>query len=113
MSTVVTERVVVGKLTLAADDGQLSIFPLPEDFVWLKHFSARYLAEFFTELLDALQQGQQTGDWTAVTDVIESWKATADIEADPIVAEAVDEGLLELKDGHGVSWSSLRQELDL
>ena len=46
-------------------------------------------------------------------DAWRKWKATANIEADPIVAEAVDEGLLELKDGHGVSWSSLRQELDL
>jgi hypothetical protein len=113
MSTITTERIVVGKLTLDAEDGQLSIFALPEDFAWLKHFSARHMAEFFTELLDALQHGQQTGDWVAVSDVIESWKATANIEADPIVSESVDEGLLELKDGHGVSWSTLRQELDL
>jgi len=113
VSTVATERVVVGKLTLAAEDGQLSIFPLPETFVWLRHFSARHLTEFFTELLEALQQGQQTSDWTAVTDVIESWKATANIEADPVVAADVNEGLLELRDGQGVSWSSLRHELDL
>ena len=113
MSTVATERVVVGKLTLAAEDGQLSVFPLPDDFDWLKHFSARYLAEFFAELLDALYQGQQTGDWSVVTGVIESWKATANIEADPVVAVAVDEGLAELEKGQGVNWSSLCQELDL
>ena len=113
MSTVTTERIVVGKLTLAAEDGQLSVFPLPDDLNWLKHFSAKYLAEFFAELLDALYQGQQTGDWSVVTDVLESWKATANIEADPIVAKAVDEGLTELEKGQGVSWSSLRQELNL
>jgi hypothetical protein len=48
------------------------------------------------------------GEWTNV-----SWKTTADIEADPGVAAAIDEGLVELKEGLGVGWSSLRQELDL
>jgi hypothetical protein len=113
MSTIVTERILVGKLPLAAEDGQLSVFPLPENFDWLRHFSAKYLAEFFVELLDALYQGQQTNDWSAVTDVIESWKATANIEADLVVAADVDEGLAELEAGQGISWSSLRRELDL
>ena len=48
-----------------------------------------------------------------MADVVESWKTTADIEADPGVAAAIDEGLVELKEGLGVGWSSLRQELDL
>jgi hypothetical protein len=113
MSVITTERVVVGKLALAAEDGQLAVFPLPEDLNWLKHFSARHLAEFFAELLEALQNGQQTGDWEPVADVIESWKATASIVSDPTVAEAVDEGLLELREGRGMSWTTLRQELDL
>jgi hypothetical protein len=113
MSIVVTEQVVAGTLAVAAEDGQPLVFPLPEDFVWLKHFSARHLAEFFAELLAALQQAQQTDDWTTVAGVIESWKATADIEADPGVVAAIDEGLVELKEGLGVGWSSLRQELDL
>ena len=51
MSTVVTEQVVAGTLAVTAEDGQPLVFPLPEDFVWLKHFSARHLAEFFAELL--------------------------------------------------------------
>ena len=50
---------------------------------------------------------------SVVTDVIESWKAMANIEADPTVAVAVDEGLAELEKGQGVNWSSLCQELDL
>jgi hypothetical protein len=113
MSAMTTERVVVGKLVLAAEDGQLVVFPLPEDFRWLKHFSARHLAEFLAELLDALQHGQQTGDWALVADVIEGWQATANIEADPTVAEAVEKGLLELREGRGTDGSTLRQELDL
>ncbi len=36
---------------------------------------------------------------TVVTDVIKSWKAMANIEADPVVAVAVDEGLAELEKG--------------
>ena len=113
MSIASTERLVVGKLALAAEDGQLSVFALPEDFGWLKHFTARYIAEFFTELLAALQYGRKTGDWAAASEVIESWKATANLEADPVVAQAVDQGLLELEEGRSVSWSTLRQELEL
>ena len=109
----VTEQIVVGKLAWAAEEGQLSVFPLPKDLGWLRHFSARHLAEFFAELLDTLPQAQQTADWESVNEVVECWKATANIETDSALAEAVDQGLLELQEGRGASWSALREELDL
>jgi prevent-host-death family protein len=108
-----TEQVVIGKLAWAAEDGQLSVFPLPKDLSWLRHFSARHLAEFFAELLDTLLKAQQTEDWGAVTEAIESWKATANIEADSALVQAVDDGQLDLQEGRGTSWSALRQELEL
>ena len=108
-----TEQVMVGKLALAAEEGQLSVFPLPPDLNWLRRLSARHLAEFLTELLDTLLQAQRTGEWGAVNEVIEGWKATANVEADSALAEAVDQGLLELEEGPGTSWSALRRELDL
>ena len=107
------EQVIVGKLAWASEEGQLSVFPLPPDFCWLRHFTARHLAEFLTELLETLLQAQQTGDWGAVNEVIDGWKATANVEADPALPEAVDQGLRELQEGGGTSWTALRQELDL
>jgi hypothetical protein len=54
------ERVVIGKLALQDETGELSVFALPEDFAWLKHFLASHLAEFFAELLEGLHQGQHS-----------------------------------------------------
>jgi prevent-host-death family protein len=108
-----TDQVVVGKLAWAAEEGQLSVFPLPADLGWIRHFSAKYLAEFLAELLAVLPQAQRTGEWSAVDHMLESWKATANIEADPAVAETVDQGLSELQEGRGTSWSALKAELDL
>jgi len=108
-----TDQVIVGKLAWATEEGQLSVFPLPPDLTWIKHFSARHLAEFLTELLAALPRAQQTGDWSTVDEVLESWKATANIEADPALARAVDEGTIELEEGRGTTWADLRRELDL
>jgi len=108
-----TDQVIVGKLAWASEEGQLSVFPLPPGLTWIKHFSARHLAEFLTELLAALPQAQRTGDWSTVDEVLESWKATANVEADPDLAKAIDEGLIELEEGRSTTWADLRQELDL
>jgi hypothetical protein len=107
------EQVVVGKMALTGTDGQFSIFALPESFVWLKHFNSEELAEFFTELLDAMYRGYRDGDWSFVADVIENWKATANVEADPAVVAGIEQGLAELEDGQGISWTELRAELKL
>ena len=34
-------------------------------------------------------------------DVIENWKATANIEADPVVVAGIEQGLAELEEGQG------------
>ena len=107
MSPATIEQVVVGKTSLTGTTGQFSIFALPKSFVWLKHFSSEELAEFFSELLDAMYQGQCDGDWSSVADVIENWKATANIEADPSVAAGIEQGLTELEEGQGISWTEL------
>ena len=107
------EQVAVGKMTLTGAGGQFSIFALPEGFIWLKHFNSEELAEFFTELLDAMYRGHRDGDWAFVADVIENWKATANVEADPAVVAGIEQGLAELEEGQGVSWTQLRAELEL
>ncbi len=93
--------------------GQISLFALPENFIWLKHFTAEEIAEFFTELLEALNQSEQNKDWAFVSDVIEAWKATANIKADPVVSDAVDQGLNELANEQGLSWAALKKDLAL
>ena len=113
MTSITAEQVIVGKMTLPQVNGQISLFAPPQSFAWLKHFSAEEIAEFFTELLDALNRSQFNGDWSFVNDVVESWKATANIKADSTVVAEVDQGLTELADGQGISWTELRGELGL
>jgi hypothetical protein len=113
MSSTTIEQVVVGKMSLTGTAGQFSIFALPKSFAWLKHFNSEELAEFFAELMDAMYQSQRDGDWSSVADVIENWKATASIEADPAVVAGIEQGLAELEEGQGISWTELRAELDL
>jgi hypothetical protein len=111
--TAATEQVIIGKMYLPQANGQISSFAPPQSFAWLKHFSAEEIAEFFAELLEALNRSQYAGNWSYVTDVIEAWKATANITADPVVATGVEQGMAELAEGQGMSWAELRGELGL
>ena len=113
MTAAAIEQVIIGKMSLPEANGQLSSFAPPQSFAWLKHFSAAEIAEFFAELLEALTRSQFAGNWAAVTEVIEAWKATANIKADVTVTNEVDQGLLELAQGRGKSWDELRGELGL
>lgn len=113
MAYTALEQVIVGKMSLPEASGQISMFDLPESFAWLKHFSGEEMADFFAELLDALNQSQQTGDWVCVTEVLQSWKETASIKADSVVTASVKQGLEELAAGQGVSWAELKKEMGL
>ncbi len=113
MTATTIEQVIVGKKSIPQANGQISLFALPQSFDWLKHFSAEEIAEFFTELLDALNQSQQNGDWSCVTDMIEMWKETANIKADSAVSDGIEQGQAELAKGQGISWTDLRKELEL
>jgi hypothetical protein len=48
-----------------------------------------------------MYQSQHDGDWSPVADVIENWKATANIEANPAVVAGIEQGLAELEEGQG------------
>jgi hypothetical protein len=113
MTAATVEQVIIGKMSLPQANGQISSFAPPQSFAWLKHFSAEEIAEFFAELLDALNHSQFAGNWSSVTEVIEAWKATANIKADPTVATEVEQGIAELAEAQGMSWTELRGELGL
>ena len=110
----IADQVLVGKMSsLPRTNGQMSLFDLPQSFGWVRYFSAEEIAEFFSELFEALNKSQQNGNFSDVTEVLGNWKATADIKADPEVAAAVEQGRSELARGEGIDWESLRTELDL
>ncbi len=105
------EQVMVGKMSQA--NGQLSLFTLPQNFVWLKFLSAEEFAEFLVELFNALTQSQRHDNWNGVMETIEAWQETANLKADPLVQQGIEQGLTELKEGQYVSWQDLRAELKL
>jgi hypothetical protein len=107
------EQIFVGKTSTPQASGPILSFAPPQSFAWLRHFSAEETAEFFFELLDALNHSYFSGNWSAVTEVIETWKATANIKADPTVVSGVEQGMKELAEGQGVGWDELRGELGL
>lgn len=57
--------------------GDVSVFPVPLHFDWLRHFDAAGVSAFFVELLEAIQQSSKTGHWDEVEKVISAWEETA------------------------------------
>lgn len=52
-------------------------------FPWLKHLSAEQTTEFYADFFNALEQALQEKEWSILEETIESWRATAEILADP------------------------------
>jgi hypothetical protein len=52
-------------------------------FPWLKYLSAQQLTEFYADFFNALEQALQEKEWSILEGTIESWRATAEILADP------------------------------
>ncbi len=52
-------------------------------FPWLKHLSAEQITEFYADFFNALEQALQEKKWSILEETIESWRATAEILADP------------------------------
>jgi hypothetical protein len=64
--------------TLQAENkGDVSVFPVPVHFDWLRHLDAGGVSTFFVELLDAIQQSSKTGRWDEVENMISAWEETA------------------------------------
>ena len=113
MHTTTVEQVMIGKMVFPQIHGQLSLFTVPRSFEWLTHFSAEEIAEFLTELLDAAQKSVRYGDVAEISSVIESWKATANIEADAELAADVRDAREKIAEADVPDWADLRKELQL
>ena len=52
-------------------------------FPWLKYLSTAQVNEFYADFFNALEQALQEKDWSILEETIESWRATAEVLADP------------------------------
>jgi hypothetical protein len=52
-------------------------------FPWLKYLSTEQMTEFYADFFNALEQALQEKKWSILEETIESWRATAEILADP------------------------------
>ena len=75
----------------------LSIHP------WARHLSAAECDEFLDELSNA----------TAVDEVIDAWRETAEILADPETMDDIAESEKQIADGEEVSWDKVKQRLNI
>ncbi|GAA3472365.1 hypothetical protein GCM10018965_069180 [Nonomuraea roseola] len=56
---------------------------MPEVFPWVRHLSAEELRAFTLELVEALSDAAELEVEATTHEVIEGWRATARIKADP------------------------------
>ncbi len=80
---------------------------------WLKHFDAEEQNEFLIELFSAIKEATERDYWENVVQLIEEWKATANINAHPDLVRAIETAEAEFAQGKGISWAELRKELNL
>ena len=63
--------------------GDVSVFPVPVHFDWLRHLDAAGVSAFFVELLEAVRESRELGDLTEVERVISAWEETAYLMSSP------------------------------
>lgn len=91
--------------------GQVTAFPLPADYAWLKHLNADGIVAFLKELFDAIRESQQTDDWTGVNKVISAWEETALLMQDQVLIERVRQ--IRENPEPGVAYEMVREKLGI
>ncbi|MBI3537924.1 MAG: hypothetical protein HY070_10235 [Chloroflexi bacterium] len=79
----------------------------------MKHLDSAEQAAFIGGMLTRVLSASVSDNWSAVSDWVEEWKATANIYADPQATHAVKVGKKELANSNWVDWLSLKKELGL
>jgi hypothetical protein len=72
---------------LAHADRKLIADALLDEFPWIMTLPDEALPEFVTEFVRAAQASAELGRWSVLTRTIQEWKATAQVYADPELAE--------------------------
>jgi len=92
-------------------NGQMTLFPLPVDFAWLKNFEADGIVAFLKELFDAIRDSQHTNDWTGVNKVISAWEETARLVQDQVLMDRVRQ--IRENPEPGVAYEVVREKLGI
>ncbi len=60
---------------------------IPPEFAWITRLSSLHYRIFIAELHDATSHACITDDWDRVERLLEDWEATAQLDANPDLAE--------------------------
>ena len=58
-------------------------------FPWIKHLSEKAILEFHMELLTTFDEVSHGKDWLTLDELLNDWRATAEVESSPKLARAL------------------------
>lgn len=58
-------------------------------FPWIEHLSNEERDEFYNELLNCAMESTINNDWSLIEQLIEDWKATAEVNSSPTLARTL------------------------
>ena len=78
----------------------------------VKRFYKKGKEDFKNQLYQAISKSIDTGDWSFVEDVIDSWYETAEIKSNKSLMRRIKKSSEEVKHGESKSWEELQKELE-
>ena len=77
---------------------------LAEELGWVEALSTAHVMQFAAELQEALAHAGITGDYSGILALLDSWEATAGVDADPETQEILNKPI----DGRTISCGMLK-----
>jgi hypothetical protein len=85
---------------------------IDDEFIWLKILSKAEREEFKSELYDAISDAIKENDWSNVSEIINSWKETAEIMSDKKLMRRIKKSAEEYEQGKVIRWENVQKELE-
>jgi len=82
------------------------------DFSWLNVFTKKGKEDFKNQLYQAISKSINTGDWSFVEEVVDSWYETAEIKSNKSLVKRIKKGSEEARRGESKSWEEFQKELE-
>jgi hypothetical protein len=82
------------------------------DFSWLDVFTKKGKEDFKNQLYQAISKSINTGDWSFVEEVVDSWYETAEIKSNKSLVKRIKKGSEEARRGESKSWEEFQKELE-
>jgi len=86
---------------------------IDDEFPWLKTFTKSEREKFKAELYNAISDAIKANDWSCVSEIIESWKETAEIMSDKKLMGRLRQSAKEYEQGKVIRWEDVQKELEL